>query len=74
MRNSLEAAEQAVRAYGADPADDFLGLLVRARTLVGVAWSLVRHRDEPDRRAADRESVDWFLDTDRAQLRLTDRA
>lgn len=61
----VEAVNQALRAYGVDPADGFLALLVRARTLVGVAWALLRHRGEPDRRMADRAAVDWFLAVDR---------
>ncbi len=54
-------ADAAVRAYGADPRDPLLDLLVMARTLAVAAWGLAVSDAAPRMRAASLARAEWIL-------------
>ncbi|WP_051830322.1 MULTISPECIES: phosphotransferase [Streptomyces] len=54
-------ADAAVRAYGADPRDPLLDLLVTARTLAVAAWGLAVSDAAPRMRAASLARAEWIL-------------
>ncbi|MER5973255.1 aminoglycoside phosphotransferase family protein [Streptomyces sp. NPDC002055] len=56
-----EWADAAIRAYGADPRDPRLDLLVTARTLVVAAWALSAGAERTRLRAAGLDRVRWLL-------------
>lgn len=56
-----EWADTAVRAYGADPRDPLLTLLVTARTLAVAAWGLAVADADPRVRAASLARAAWLL-------------